>query len=112
MSLYYFVSSFSFSPDIVVQITTSGPPVLGQNNYTLTCNIMVADRLCPYRTTYQWTKNDSITEVEVDNESNTLSFSPLRLSDVGKYTCQATVRSFRINDDITVMGSQDVRIQS
>ena len=97
---------------MIVQVTTSRPPVLGQNNYTLTCNVLVADHLCPYVTIYQWTKNDSVAEVEVDNVSNTLSFSPLRLSDAGQYTCHATVHSFRINDDITVMESQDVRIQS
>ena len=72
----------------------------------------MADRLCPYVTTYQWFKNKSVTEVEVDNESDTLSFSPLRLSDAGRYTCQATVRSFLFDDDITVMQSQDVKIQS
>ena len=108
-SFFFFVLSFY---PVVNQVTTSGPPVLGLNNYTLTCKALVANHLCPCATTYQWTKNNIITELEVETESNTLSFSPLMLSDAGQYTCQATIWSFHINDVITVMQSQDVRIQS
>ena len=43
---------------------------------------------------------------------NVLSFSPLRLSDAGQYTCQATVSSPYLNNDITMMGTQDVTLQS
>ena len=104
-----------FFPDVVGEVTASGPPVLGQGGYTLICDVQVANRLHPYITTYQWTKNNSsVTELEVGTgiESNSLSFSSLRLSDAGRYTCQATVHSFRTNDDITVMASHDVKIQS
>ena len=117
-----FILQALFFPDVTIQIATSGSPivvgqdlVLKQNNYTLTCNVTVAEHLCPYTTTYQWTKhNSTVTQLQVgaDHESNTLSFSPLRLSDAGQYTCQATVHSFRKNYDITVMESQNVRIQS
>ena len=69
----------------------------------------MADHLCPYITTYtyQWIKNNvTITQIEVDSESNTLSFSPLRLSDAGQYTCQSTVFP-----GVTVVGSHDLKIQ-
>ena len=83
---------------------------MGQS-YTLICNVQVTDYLCPF-TSYQWTKsNGTITQLEVEAEPNTLSFSPLRLSDAGQYTCLATIRSFRISSDVTVMGTHEVRIQ-
>ena len=112
--LFYILSQIIF-PDVVGKVTASGPPVLGQGGYTLICDVQVANRLHPYITTYQWTKNNSsVTELEVGTgiESNSLSFSSLRLSDAGRYTCQATVHSFRTNDDITVMASHNVKIQS
>ena len=87
--------------------------MLEQNNYTLTCKALVADHLCPYTITYRWTKtNSTVTQLPVGTESNTLSFSPLRLSDAGQYTCYATVRSFLKNYNITVMEFQNVKIQS
>ena len=42
---------------------------------------------------YQWTKNNATTQTQVGNDSNTLSFPSLRLSDAGRYTCQVTVGS-------------------
>ena len=79
--------------------------------YTLTCNVRVTDYLCPF-ISYQWTKNNgTITQLEVETKSNTLSFSLLKLSDAGQYTCLATIRSFRISSDVTVMGTHEVRIQ-
>ena len=84
---------------------------MGQSNYTLTCSVSVADHIiCPC-TTYQWTKNNG-TIIKLETGLNSvLSFSPLSLSDTGQYTCQATIRSFRVRN-ITVMGTHDVRIQS
>ena len=111
--LFHNIIFFPFFPDVVIKVTASGPrTVLGQSGYSLICNVGVVDHLWPYITTYRWTKNNSITELELDVESNSLSFSLLRLSDAGQYTCVATVHLFHINDNITVMDSLDVRIQS
>lgn len=86
--------------------------MLGQSGYTLTCNVQVSEYLCPI-ISYKWTKyNGTTVQLEVETESNTLSLSPLRLSDAGQYTCLPTIRSFRISNDVTVMGTHDVRIQS
>ena len=93
-----------------VQIIPSGAPILG-GNYNVTCNVHVIDNLCPL-TSYWWTKdNGTLTQLEAEIKSNTLSLSPLRLSDAGLYTCLATVRSFRIAIDNTVVGTHKVRIQ-
>lgn len=92
----------------IVQVTTSGVPVIGQNSYTLTCKALVADYFCPL-IYYQWTKkNGTITQ----SENRTLSFSPLRLSDAGQYTCQVTVSSYRLNVEAIEMKSHEIRVQS
>ena len=81
--------------------------VLGQN-YSLTCGVTVtgADAGNP-SITYQWTKNNGTqTQIGADRA---FSLSPLRLSDAGRYTCQATVSSPCM---ITEMNTQDVTLQS
>ena len=76
-----------------VQITSSGPPSLGQSGYSLTCDVTGAENLNS-SITYQWTKdNGTQTQIQVGGDPRVLSFSPLRLSDAGQYTCQVTVSS-------------------
>ena len=100
---------FRFLPAPTVQITTSGTPAVGQSGYSLTCSVPGAENLSP-SITYQWTKNNGAqTQIGADR---VLSFSSLRLSDAGWYTCQATVSSPYLNNDITDAASQNVTIQS
>ena len=98
------------APDVSVQITTStsGAPVLGQNNYALTCNVVGAERLNA-SISYQWTKNGG---PQTQAETKNLPFSALGISDGGQYMCQATVRSPYLNGDMTVMGSHNFIISS
>lgn len=97
-------------PDI--HITTSGPLTLGQNGYSLTCVVSGAETLNPL-ITYQWTKNNGTqTQIPVGSNPSVLSFSPLRLSDAGEYTCQATISSPYLNNDIIVMHSHDTVLHS
>ena len=85
--------------------------MLGQNGYSLTCSVNGAGNLNP-TITYQWTKNNGTqTKIQVGSDPRDLSFFPLRLSDAGQYTCQATVSSLYLNDNITMMDSQEVTIQ-
>ena len=100
----------SIYPVGVVDIITGGSPMLGQN-YTLTCRFFATCNPCSI--TYQWTKNNG-TLVQLETETSTLSFSPLKLSDAGLYTCQAIISIFNFSDDITVSatGSQDIRFES
>ena len=73
--------------------------MLGQSGYSLICGGTVNPSIA-----YQWTKNSG-TQVGTDR---VLSFSPLRLSDAGRYTCQATISPC----SITGMDTQDVTLQS
>ena len=98
----------SIYPVGVVDIITSGSPMLGQN-YTLTCMFFAICNPCSDML-YQWTKNNG-TLVQLETETSTLSFSLLKLSDAGQYTCQAIIY---FSDGITVSatGSQDIRLES
>jgi hypothetical protein len=70
----------------------------------------VADHLCP-SITYQWTKNN-ITVTQLETPPNSLSFSPLRLSDIGEYSCQATVRALALINNVAMMGIYVLTLQS
>ena len=86
--------------------------MLGQSGYSLTCDVTGAENLNP-SITYWWTKNNGTqTQVQVAADPSVLSFSPLRLSDAGRYTCRATVSSPYLNSDITMMDTQDITLQS
>ena len=107
MSLFYVHQIFlTPGPSISVMVTADGALVLGQNGYMLICSVSGAENLNP-TITYQWTRNNG-TQTQVGTNSNTLSFSPLRLSDVGQYTCEVTISSSFLNSEIT-MDSSDSR---
>ena len=109
MVIGYTHNVFLPAPAVSVQVSTSGAPSLGQS-YTLTCGVTGADDLNADPIAYKWTKsNGTQTQVGADR---VLSFSSLRLSDAGRYTCQATVSSTYLNNDITMMGTQDIRLGS
>ena len=81
--------------------------MLGQSGYSLTCNVNGAENPS---VTYQWTKNNGTqTQIQVGTDSQVLSFSSLRLSDAGLYTCQATVSS---PCNIIITDTQEVTLQS
>ena len=86
--------------------------MLGQSDYSLTCGVTGAENLDP-SITYQWTKNNgTLTQIQVGADPRVLSFSSLRFADAGRYTCQATVSSPYLNNDITMTDSQDITLQS
>ena len=101
-------------PPISVEISGSeATPTAGQI-YTLICIVSGAENLNP-TTTYWWTKsNTNVTQTQVGTNSNTLSFSSLRLSDAGKYTCAVAVTSDYLarNVILTSSYSENVSIQS
>ena len=75
--------------------------MLGQTDFTLTCEISGADNLRPI-IDYQWTTSDGTpTPIRVGDNHRVLSFSqPLSLCDAGQYTCQVTIMSNLLNNDI------------
>ena len=78
--------------------------MLGESGYYLTCGVTVTGAANP-SITYQWTKNNG-TQTQVGTD-RVLSFSPLRLSDAGQYTCQATVGPCNIIE----MDAQNITLQ-
>ena len=87
---------------------------MGQCGYSLKCGVTGAENLNP-SITYQWTKNNGThDQIIPGNRANpeVLSFSPLKTSNGGRYTCQVTISSFFLNNDITIMDSQNVTVQS
>ena len=84
---------------VSVQIndSTSTSLIVGQN-YTLTCRVHGTDSTV---TAYQWMKNGTLLSNEMQA---TLSFSSIRLSDAGQYTCEVTVKSMKYStvEEITI----------
>ena len=86
--------------------------MLGERGYTLTCCVIGGENLNPF-ITYQWTKNNG-TETQIQDGSNprTISFDPLRVSDAGRYTCQARISSASLSNDFTGSAFHDFTILS
>ena len=84
-----------------------------RQSYSLICNVTGTENYLDSSIAYQWTKSNG-TQTQVPNgpDPKTLSFSTLRFSDFGQYTCQATVSSPYLSRDITVMDTHDIKIQS
>ena len=81
---------------VSVRLTgSSATPTVGEN-YTLNCAVSGATV-----TTYQWRKDG----VVLSELGSTLSFSPLRLSHAGRYTCSVTVNEkiYRENMNISLI---------
>ena len=73
---------------LVVTITTGGGTFTTGQSHTLACQVSGGDITT---TSYQWLKNDQIINGQT---SSTLSFSPLREADTGRYNCRGTRGSF------------------
>ena len=89
------------------EIGGTGATVAGQS-YTLHCNVTGIEKFSPILS-YKWTKNNG-TLTNVGSNSNTLSFSPLRLSDAGQYICHVTASSDVTNERVTNASSQSFEV--
>ena len=83
-------------------------PTAGED-YNLVCSVLGAEQLNPI-ITYQWRKTSD--NSDIGTNSNTLPFAPVRVSDMGNYSCMITITSNYLLENITAMTSQIVRIQS
>ena len=70
-------------------LSGSGGAQVAGENYTLTCQFTGGEAVTPAM--YQWLNDGSSLAGET---SDTLSFSPLRDTDSGGYTCEVTTGSF------------------
>ena len=102
--------------NIHIVIPTGGAPMLGHNALILSCGVHGLPKYVNSSITYAWTKNNGTqTQIQVgtDPSLQTLSFYPLKLSDAGQYTCQATVISPYLDlNNITVMESHNITCPS
>ena len=98
------------APPVSVQISDSRATPIPGESYQLTCSVSGAENLNS-TTTYRWTRNSGSGQTQVGANSNTLSFTPLRLADAASYVCGVTVTSRYLTSDITAMNSFDVGIQ-
>ena len=76
-------------------------PTAGQS-YALTCSVNEATV-----SSYQWRKDGAVLQGQT---TEVLSFSPLRLSDAGRYTCKVTVTA--ASETFTAIQNRSVIIQS
>ena len=99
-------------PNITTKIRDNKNPVVGQSGYSLICEVFGADSLSPI-ITYVWTKsNGTDFEMQIGNNSTTLTLHPLRHSDAGLYTCHVDINSNYLNGAIFFNTSWNVSIQS
>ena len=77
---------------VIVHVSDCGGTIVAGQNCTLSCTATGLTTSNP-TITYQWMKNNGTHQIQVGNNSHTLSFPSLRLSDAGQYTCQVTVDS-------------------
>ena len=106
--VYVIIFLYNAAPSILIQISNGEvTPTVGEN-YQLICSVSRAENLNP-TITYLWTKNS---DIQLGTNSNTLSFTPLRLSDAANYACMTTVSSIYLEGSIAATNSKNVSIQS
>ena len=86
------------APSSTVQITDSGSPPSPGQAYSLTCELTGVNGSLT-SSAYQWKRGGNLVATE-----QSLSFSPLRLSDAGRYTCQFSLFG------TVFSGAKDIRI--
>ena len=74
-------------PQLNAMLTGSGGKLTEGQNYVLTCTASGGGSMAY---TYMWLKNDSVVTGQT---SSTYSFSPLRVTDSGRYNCQVSLGS-------------------
>ena len=89
---------------VEVSLTGSGGARVVGENYTLTCNVTGG---VTTESTYRWVRDGTLLNVT----SATLSFSPLRETDSGVYTCEGTRSSItRTSENFTITAASEFRL--
>ena len=111
IELFYF--EIHTEPAIFARITTRLNEVSTslQEGYSLICSVNGAENINP-SISYQWTKNNGTQiQMQTGSDHQIVSFLHFRLSDVGEYTCQATISSPYLQHDTIAITTQHVAIQ-
>ena len=96
-----------------ITATVNGSPVitsLGEQQ-TLTCSITGAERVSVHTKTFHWTKSTG-SRSQIQGNSSTLTFSTLRVSDAGEYTCRAIIDSDILSGSIEDTGVYTISVRS
>ena len=83
----------------VTSNSSGGSLSVGQTGFSLTCQVSGTENLTSLILTHQWRNNS---RVVAGQEGDTLSFSPLTLSDAGAYNCSVSVSSSSLTQCSTV----------
>ena len=76
-----------------MHINDCGGTIVAGQSCTLVCSVSGVGSSNLATISYQWTKNNDTAQTHVGNNTDTLAFPSLRLSDAGQYTCRVTVGS-------------------
>ena len=92
---------------VLVQISTSGTPIAGER-YTLMCSVTGQGVAFLNATTnFEWWKSDG----SLVSSNAVLTFSPLFFSHEGRYTCDATVSSPYLENDLLSSAVEDISFE-
>ena len=95
-------------PQLMVTVTGGGTFTAGQtHSHTLTCQVSGGD--ASMMASYQWLKDDQVLNGQT---SSTLSFSPLRDTDAGRYNCRGTKGPTSTSGDVVITVSGELHTMS
>ena len=93
----------------MVKIEGTGIAQVPGESYTLNCSISGLENLTP-TFVYQWLK-DNGTLTRIGTNSSTLPFHFLRLSDIGRYTCNVIVDYTHLSGPTSDISSRAFELQ-
>ena len=94
---WFIIPFFTSDPTIIVSTGTNvDTPEIG-SIYTLNCTVIGAEKLTDSTITYQWFKDGEVVSEEV---TETFTSTSLSFLNAGEYTCQATVVSSLLDEQI------------
>lgn len=108
-SLVIMCICFSLAPSVSIQISDGGATPTAGQDYQLSCEVSGTNNINPTVVSYQWTKNSGGQAQLVGTNSNTLSFTPLQLSDASNYACTVIIASSHLTGNIVAMDSYAIR---
>ena len=107
----FILSNIFIAPLVSVVITPTGTAVVGQLGYSLDCSVSGADSLNP-TITYRWYNESSNPRSQVGTTSSYGFPERLRPYHAGEYTCEVTITTPYLDEDLSSSMMQDITLQS